>query len=194
MSRSTVTYRGYELVIKNASNGVAQCWAWKDQKAAFKETGETLDDAERTVRAAIDAEMGPATGAGDAAVDAYIAAFKAILPVSEGQRKMLVAHYQAPARTITAMQLAKAAGYASYRGANVQYGNLGKLIYEQHPVDLPRRPRDNSLIFTYAIADPGAVAAGSVLEGYTEEHEAEWSWPMRAAVAQALVALGIVKA
>ncbi|SAK73936.1 hypothetical protein AWB79_04296 [Caballeronia hypogeia] len=189
MSQSTATYRGHVLVAK-AANGSAQCWAWKDGKAPFKETAPTLEQAERQARDAIDAALGPAQGAGDVAVAAYIHALNAIAPISEGQRKMLVAHYRAPDRTITATQLAKAAGYTDYRGANVQYGALGKLIHEQHPVELPRRA-DQSLVYTFSIADPDAVDIGRALN---EEEDAHWRWPMRAAVAEALVAVRLVKA
>jgi hypothetical protein len=191
MTQATVTYRGYELVIK-AANGVAQCWAWKDKKAPFKERGESLEAVEQAVRAAIDAELGPAPGEGDAAVAAYITAFEALMPITEGQQKMLRAHYRAPERTITAAQLAKAAGYVDFRGANAQYGILGRLVYEQHPVDLPRR-RDDSLVYTFSIADPEATDTGRLLDGLSEDEEAQWRWVMRPAVAEALRAVGIVK-
>lgn len=118
------------MVIRE-TKGFAQCWAWKDKKAAFKEICDSLEEAERKVRAAIDAELGPAVSTADAGVAAYVTALEAIRPITEGQRRMLAAHYRAPNKIITATQLAKAAGYADYRGANIQYGALGKLILWQ---------------------------------------------------------------
>jgi hypothetical protein len=42
--------------------------------------------------------------------------------LSDGQVAMLKAHFRAPDQTITATELAKAAGYARYSAANLQYG------------------------------------------------------------------------
>ena len=43
-------------------------------------------------------------------------------------RTMLKAQYEAKNHSITATQLAEAAGYANYNAANLQYGTLGKLM------------------------------------------------------------------
>jgi hypothetical protein len=41
---------------------------------------------------------------------------------------MLRAQYRAPSHTITATQLAQAAGYKNYNAANLHYGTMGRLI------------------------------------------------------------------
>jgi len=54
-------------------------------------------------------------------VDDYRRAFEAIAPsLTVGHRAMLAAHFKAPKRTITSTQLAEAAGYETYGGANLQ--------------------------------------------------------------------------
>jgi hypothetical protein len=59
----------------------------------------------------------------------YVAAFSAIRPwLSAGQLAMLRAQYHAPERTLTASELAMAAGYRSYHGANLQYGRMSLLL------------------------------------------------------------------
>lgn len=50
--------------------------------------------------------------------------------ISIGQLLMLNAHYQAPNRSITYTQLAKAAGFDGHVAANSQYGKLGRTIGE----------------------------------------------------------------
>jgi hypothetical protein len=60
-------------------------------------------------------------------VEDYKIAFEA-LHLSPGQWDMLRAHFLAPNHTITATELADAAGYKSWQGANLQYGLLGKKL------------------------------------------------------------------
>jgi len=45
-------------------------------------------------------------------------------------RLMLVVHYHAPARTVTARQLAALVGYAHYGAVNMQYGTLARGVCE----------------------------------------------------------------
>ena len=51
--------------------------------------------------------------------------------ITENQRIILRAHYRAPDHVVTANQLAEIVGYASYRGVNLWYGKLGKLVAEE---------------------------------------------------------------
>jgi hypothetical protein len=61
----------------------------------------------------------------------YQQAFRAIRSeLSDGQWAMLCAQYLAPSHTITATELANAAGYKNFRGANLQYGKMGTLLRE----------------------------------------------------------------
>lgn len=43
---------------------------------------------------------------------------------------MLCAQYRAPDHSLTATELAQAAGYQSFHGANLQYGKMGTLLRE----------------------------------------------------------------
>ncbi len=59
-------------------------------------------------------------------VEQYKQAFEFIRgSLSEGRIAMLRAQFLAPDHTLTATELAKAAGYKNFRGTNLQYGLLG---------------------------------------------------------------------
>ena len=95
--------------------------------------------------------------------------------MSAGQRDMLRAHYLAPNYTITATELADAAGYKGFQGANLQYGLMGKkLRYELNYFDTYGQE-------SYVLAEfyqPGA-------RGNTD-----WLFVMHPVVAEALRSLG----
>jgi hypothetical protein len=62
-----------------------------------------------------------------------VARYKAALRIvreqlNDGQIAMLRAQYLAADRTMTATELAAAAGYRSYRGTNLQYGKMGQIV------------------------------------------------------------------
>lgn len=63
-----------------------------------------------------------------------------------------------------------------------------KLIYEQHPVDLPQRA-NGTLVYTFAPADSGE----SPLASNGEDDEAHWRWKMLPSLAHALRELGLVE-
>lgn len=96
----------------------------------------------------------------------YVAAFRKVGDVSDSQFQMLRLHYHAPARTITASQLARAIGYEHYSVANSQYGRLGRLVGEQLSYN-PMKERLGTLV-TF------------------EKRHGEWHWLMRPEVARAL--------
>lgn len=52
------------------------------------------------------------------------------LNLPSGHWDMLKAHYRAPQRKLTSLQLAEAAGYKHFSAANSQYGTLGRKIAE----------------------------------------------------------------
>jgi hypothetical protein len=182
----TREYRGYRLVAKHGESG-AKCWAWRDGKPVHKLEGVDVPDAIQKARKVIDSELGVAARDGDAGEQAYTRALEAILPeLSAGQVKMLPAHYHAPDRVISATELARAAGYSNYSGANLQYGNLGKALHEHHPVDLPVR-NNGTLIYTYALAESADFALNMA------EEDSHWRWRMLPSLAFALRALALVK-
>jgi hypothetical protein len=185
MTERTENYRGYVLVARAADLG-ARCWAWKDNTPIHKAVGRTVGEAIVTARRAIDDELGVPLRDGAEADAAYTEALVSVLPrLTAAQLKMLQAHYHAPDRTITATQLAEAAGYASYSGANLQYGFIGKAILETYPMEVEKR-RDGTPIFTFALAGAGGA------ERNGDMNDAEWKWRMLPALAHALLALGIV--
>jgi hypothetical protein len=106
---------------------------------------------------------------------------RAISPnLHDGQRAMLKAHYHAEDQTMTATELANAAGYASYSSANVHYGNVGKYLYEHAPIDLDKY-KDGSPIYTFYLAEAATES----------EIEKNWKWKLRPEVSKAIAALGL---
>jgi putative restriction endonuclease len=85
--------------------------------------------------------------------------------------EMLQTHYHAPERTISASQMARALGFKTFGGANLQYGNLAKRVGEK----LGFEPETS--LFVLATFDWPA---------------GECEWIMRQQVAEALETLGWV--
>ncbi|MEA5567827.1 hypothetical protein [Anabaena sp. UHCC 0399] len=116
-------------------------------------------------------------------VDDYKQAFTAIRSqMTDGHKLMLKAQYHAPAQTITATELAQAAGYENYNGANLQYARIGELL-ANHLGYLPPEREDNGKPFW-----SGVLASGywKNLEGSKNNSQREWQWQLRPQVAQAL--------
>ena len=105
---------------------------------------------------------------------------KIVSQLSDGQAAMLKAHYHAKNQTMTAGELASAAGYPGYKSANLQYGNVAKALYELAPIDLPKY-KDGSPIYTFYIAEAAP----------NSENEEYWHWKLRPEVSKAIVALGL---
>jgi hypothetical protein len=77
-------------------------------------------------------------------------------------------------------QLIDATPFANYGAANLQYGIVRKLLWEELPVKFPIGS-DGNPIYTFALAEPGDRTAP----------EDQWVWHMRAAVADAIKYLGL---
>ncbi|MFN8400070.1 MAG: hypothetical protein U0X74_08645 [Anaerolineales bacterium] len=84
------------------------------------------------------------------------------------QMAMLKAQYSAPRHTLTATQLANAAGYKNFKGANLQYGIIGTMLREA---------------LNYWDDDG---QASYVLSYFEKPDEEEWLIVMHKEVAQAL--------
>lgn len=113
-------------------------------------------------------------------VDDYRQAFEAIAPhLTDGHRAMLNAHYNAAHRTITASQLAEAACYENYQGANLQYANLGQKVAECLNYEPPEHESNGKPFWSFVLAD-----------GYwqqTQENiQQNWYWVMHPQVIAAL--------
>lgn len=114
----------------------------------------------------------PATDASVPSTEQYVAAFQNLRGVSDTQIQMLRSNYHAPARTISAKQLADAIGYDHYPTANLQYGRLARLV-------------GNALAF-----NPTKVRLATLVM-FARRND-EWHWIMRPQVAAALELLGWV--
>ena len=174
-------YRGHELVAAKKDGGF-QGVVWKNKKRAGKCVGTGMDDVMSQLRGLVDETLGAVARARTAPPDGdeYVGAFKFIAKKLSGSHlAMLKAHYRAPDQTLTPTELAKAAGYSNYNAANLQYGNVGKLLNEVLPIELSTRA-DGSPVYTSALATEGERVGA-------EEH---WRWKLRPQVAFAIEALG----
>jgi hypothetical protein len=95
---------------------------------------------------------------------------------------MLKAHYHSPGQTISAVQLAKAAGYDSYNQGNQQYGRFAHKLADlmRH---VPALNAEGALRWTYALC---TASPQKDLKGHFE-------WVLRPEVACALENLGLVQ-
>lgn len=105
--------------------------------------------------------------------EAFVAAFRRLEGrLSSKQLAMLSAHYRAQRCTLTAAELAAAAGSARYQTTNSVYGRLGRMLGDQLGYHYGQR--------SYTIASfvqPGSGAS-------------HWRWTMHEEVAEALATLG----
>ena len=104
-------------------------------------------------------------------VTEYIIAFRQIQAnLTSGQIAMLRLQYTSPGHTSTSTQLANAAGYKNFKGANLQYGRIGTMLRE-------------------ALNFWGDGQASYVLSYFRvpdRANKGEWSFIMHEEVAQAL--------
>lgn len=105
----------------------------------------------------------------------YVAAFRA-LKLAKHEELMLRAHANAPDRTLTSREIARAAGYDSYSSANAHYGKLGRKVAEFLDLQPLVSSSRNEPVWTMAIADGKE----------TEHAEDIWRWQMYPEVAEAL--------
>lgn len=181
--RMTETYKNFSLVAA-FHKGTFRGRAYKNGETQFEVEGSDLEDVIATLRSKADdiltalsrrREKQPISS------PEYVAAMRTILKnLSDGQLAMLKAHYYAPNRTLTATQLAEAAGYQNFSAANLQYGLLGRWLAEELLCVLPARD-DGTPIYTFALAT--SPEAG--------QSEHEWQWALRPEVAAAIEELGL---
>lgn len=112
-------------------------------------------------------------------VDDYWRAFEAIAPtLTKGHRAMLRAHFDAPKRTITASQLAEAAGYENYNGANLQYAAIAQKVAEYLDYTPPNHSSGKPF-WSYTLADGEWVPSDN-------QSGTEWQWKLHPQVIAAL--------
>ncbi len=147
--------------------------------------GEGIDAVLDALRAIVYAQLQVRAAAAEGAepdVAALAASFRRMAPrLSEGQLKMLSAHYHATDRCCTATKLANAAGWKTFTSANLHYGNIGWWLYCEHPRTLPMDEKTGKPISTFMLAD-------GVRQG-----KDEWLWTMRPYIAEALETSGLLQ-
>lgn len=111
-------------------------------------------------------------------VERYKAAFEMFEDeLCDSDLKMLKIHYECPAHTLSATDMAEAMGYANYGAANLRYEKLGGRLCEQLNVSM--KYKVNALC--------------SFVKPNTQDNE-YWLWVMHPQVVQALEELGWVAA
>jgi hypothetical protein len=178
---------GPYTLVAALNKGVYRGVIWKGGAMVEDLTGSDIDDCLEKIRVRLgELLQGEALLRKDSSpsVTETVAALHRVLPrLSQGQLRMLRAHYHAKDRCMTATELADAAGYDAYHAANLQYGRVGWLLYGELPTPLPRRKSDGQLIYTCALAEEADQRS---------EDEVQWIWKMRPHVAEALAAVKAV--
>lgn len=182
-NRVVELYRQYQLV-SALNNRRYQGRVYKKDIKILDLEGDSIADVQAQLRHYVDTLFdSEAANRKLATTDEMLTAIRNILPkLNDNYLAMIRAHYHATDRRITATLLAEAAGYDGYGSANLHYGKIGSFLYEELPMDIPKR-EGGKPIYTYMLAD-AADKKGS------EEH---WIWQMRPEVASAIKALGLDK-
>ena len=113
-------------------------------------------------------------------IDAYEFALSRSF-VKDNHRRMLAAHWSAPARIVTVGMLAAGGGYPRVSSANLHYGKLGRLVGEFLGIEFARYSKGPLL--TTALAE-GWEERGPGLAGRG------WRWRLYPEVALAIERLG----
>ncbi len=139
-------------------------------------TPEYINETYEVLAALWERVWGPVSeqsGSAAPSAEQYMAAFQKLGGITDTQVQMIRLHYHAPERTITATQMAHAAGYNHHAIANSQYGGLGRLVGDQ----LEYNPMKDCL---------GTLVTFEKRQGVKH-------WLMRPQVAEALDELGWVE-
>jgi predicted HNH restriction endonuclease len=179
--RKTITYGRFQI---NAGilNGKPRAMAVQGTTRILERDGMDLDTAIASAKAGLDEleasrrkqRKAPYIGT----VDDYVGAFQTI-KLGEREKRMLHAHAHTEGRTLTATQIANAAGYEGHQQTNSQYGKLARRVAEA--AGLARIDgEDGEDAWTFALAT-----------GEREEGE-HWRWTMHPEVFDALRSLNIV--
>lgn len=181
-NRVTEEYRRHKL-LSAFHAGQYKGRVWKDGEMLMEITGESVQDVLSKLREFVDGRFLSIASSRTQPTDSaeYVRAFRNTLSgLSDGQLAMLRAHYRAPNFRITATELANAAGYSTYSAANLQYGNVGKALFEEYPLNIEKY-KDGSPIYTFMLATAGN----------RDVDEKEWVWELRPEVVSAIEWLGL---
>lgn len=183
-NEDTVEYRNHKLVARFYQGAFKGRAYGPAGKKLIEIDGDGIDVIISTLRDHVDATIDKRAKSRTSPpqVQEYVRAFQHMIQdLPDSYLAMLKAHYHAPGRTMTATQLSKAGGYKNWSSANLHYGLLGKRLYDELPIPLPKYPDGKRLIYTFALAT----------EGDLSKDESQWQWTMRPEVASAIKLLGI---
>lgn len=188
MSRQIELKHGRYSIRPVIWNGKPKAIALLGDKKVHEVEGANLEDAtakmktelDSMLRARLEKRREPHIGT----KDDYVEAFQTIR-LNPQQKLMLKTHLNAAGHTLTATQLASAAGYPSYRSANSVYGRLAKKIGDATGLQPKKSRTRDELVYTYILAG-----------GDTNEEQAEdgahWRWTLHSEVVAALRELNFV--
>jgi hypothetical protein len=182
MSRIKEEYRQHTLLAAH-HEGKYKGRVWQMKELVHEQTGSDLESLIQELRDWVNSSISERAEAQGERLNAarLLLAVKQILPtLSDGQLAMLKAHYKANEQTLTAGDLARAAGYSGFSGANLQYGFIGKALQELNPIKLPKRT-DGSDIYTFYIANASSNTGN---EGY-------WHWKLKPEISDVIEQLGL---
>lgn len=181
---------GKYWVRTHTAHGETRGWAFTDERrsgrplcaAQGSSVTEVLRDIDIQLKAR-DAELRSKRVNGIPTTQEFAEAFTRLdADVGQHHWKMLRALYQAPEQTLSATNLAKAAGWEDYSTANLHLGTLAEKVARHLTYEPPRR--DNGTpIWTLVFAD-GAEAAAADGTGH-------FRWRLRPEVAACLDQLNL---
>lgn len=181
-----VTYRQHDLVYA-FKNGKHQGRVWNKDKTFVNFEGDSMEDIQAKMRNYVDSLFdNEAANRKQATTEEMLTAFRNILPkLNDNYLAMLRVHYHAPEHRITATLLAEAVEYDGYSSANLHYGKIGALLYEELPMNILKYehgPSKGTPIYTNMLAD-----------FEKQDSEKQWVWKMRPEVVGAIEVLGLDK-
>lgn len=184
--RSQEVVYGRYVIKTFATNGRVKARAFLGRTPVADAKGDTHEAAVLNMKQVLDqrdAEQRAARSNTIPTADQFVDAFHRLdEKIGRHHWLMLQALYGAPGRTLTATQIAAAAGYDSYSSANYHFGVLGKMLAEDLGYE-PARRADRTTIWT------STLATGADPED--DREDGQWQWRMRDEVAEALARLNI---
>lgn len=182
--RKKETYRRH-IILAAKRDGRFKGRVFKNKEVFYECEGESIDGVIAELKTFVDDSHARITESRQAppSGDEYVRAFQNMMDtLSKGHRAMLKAHFRAEDQTISVIDLAKAAGYATHNSVNLQYGSVGFTLNEELPIKLLCRA-DGTPIAMTALAEP-------VDPSGPEKH---WALKLRPEVAYAIEELGLHK-
>lgn len=185
MSNKTgISHRHHSIKTMRAASGY-QARAFRGVKAVGDTfNGATHDAAVLAAKDFLDkraAALRAKRGASDYPCADEIRAALSQVQMNKAQEAMLLAHLNAPNHTLTATELAQAAGYEDYAVANRQYGQLAHDL--AHELDwTPEEQTNGVTTWTFTLADD----ADKQTRKDGVEVTGQWRWQLRPEMVEAL--------